>query len=80
MNPFAVIITFDIEKYSLPYIIGRIFSVKFFLLCFNVLKNDSAQVLSQQLPLRLMLRRTDGHRLLITSPNEYAQYWTPLSE
>jgi hypothetical protein len=27
MNPFSVIITFNIKKYSLPYIFSRIYSV-----------------------------------------------------
>jgi len=40
----------------------------------SVLKNDSAQALSQQLALWFMLWRTAGHRLSKTSRKELVRY------
>jgi transposase-like protein len=46
----------------------------------SVLKNVSAQALSQQFPFRLMLCRTEGRRSRSRSRKDVAQYCTPRSE
>jgi hypothetical protein len=47
---------------------------------FNVLKKDSAQALSQQLPFRDMLLVSIGSAAVEASQNAAEQYWTPRSE
>jgi len=47
---------------------------------FRVLKNDSAQTLSQQLPLRNMLLTNIGSAAVEASRNAAEQHWTPRSE